>query len=58
VDALRALLFNAVRRGPVSQNREAHPRFREHLEGKIAWVASVSTKQGARLRRIFDQIHW
>ena len=58
VDNLRALLFNAARSGPESQNREAHPHFRAHLEGRIAWVASVNPARGARLRAVFDRIAW
>jgi hypothetical protein len=58
MDALRALLFNAARSGAESQNRAAHPRFREHLQGRIAWVASVSPAQGAKLKRLFERIEW
>jgi RNA-directed DNA polymerase len=58
LDLMRALLFNAARFGPESQNRDAHPRFREHLQGKIAWVASVSPAQGEKLWRLFDRIAW
>ena len=58
VDNLRALLFNAVRTGPGPQNRAGHPRFREHLQGRISWVASVQPARGERLRALFDQIRW
>jgi RNA-directed DNA polymerase len=57
-DQLRALLFNAARFGPASQNREGHPRFRAHLEGRIAWVASLQPARGARLRALFQAIDW
>jgi hypothetical protein len=58
VDNLRALLFNAVRLGPDSQNRAGHPRFRAHLEGRIAWVASINPARGHRLKRLYQQIRW
>jgi len=57
-DNLRALLFNAARSGPDSQNRESHPQFRAHLEGRIAWIASVHPARGARLRALFERIAW
>ena len=39
-DALRALLHNCARTGPAAQNHDAHPAFREHLLGRIAWVGT------------------
>jgi RNA-directed DNA polymerase len=58
IDNLRALLFNAARSGPESQNRSAHPRFRAHLEGRIAWVASINPGRARKLRALFDGIRW
>lgn len=58
LDNLRALLHNAALSGPDSQNREQHPHFRAHLEGRIAWVASVNPARGARLRALFQRISW
>jgi RNA-directed DNA polymerase len=55
-DALRALLHNCVRTGPDGQNREAHPAFREHLLGRIAWVGAGRPARRARLRELFDRI--
>jgi RNA-directed DNA polymerase len=57
-DALRALLHNAARHGPASQNRAGHPDFRAHLAGRIAWVAAVNPGRGDRLRAAFDRIVW
>jgi RNA-directed DNA polymerase len=57
-DELKAILTNCVRHGPESQNREAHPAFRAHLEGRVAFVASVNVEKGARLRAIFERIAW
>lgn len=57
-DALRALLHNCARTGPDAQNREGHPAFREHLLGRIAWVATGRPGRGATLRALFDEITW
>jgi RNA-directed DNA polymerase len=57
-DLLKAILTNCVRHGPESQNREAHPHFREHLAGRMGFMESIHTEKGRRLRAIFDQIRW
>jgi hypothetical protein len=44
---LRALLHNCARTGPDAQNRAGHPAFRDHLLGRIAWVASGSPARDA-----------
>jgi len=57
-DALKATLTNCVRHGPASQNHHAHPNFRSHLDGRIAWVGSLNPQRGEKLRRIFEAINW
>ena len=57
-DCLKAILTNCVRLGPESQNRDAHPHYRSHLEGKVAFVEMVNARKGRRLRAVFDQIKW
>jgi hypothetical protein len=57
-EALRALLHNCARHGPASQNRDEHADFRAHLRGRVAWVASIDARQGARLQALFDRIRW
>lgn len=57
-DRLKAMLTNCVRYGPLSQNREAHPAFRAHLDGNVGFVEMVNPVRGARLRKIFEQILW
>ncbi len=57
-DALKALLTNCVRKGAPSQNREGHPMFRAHLEGRVGFVESINPAKGARLRRILEEIIW
>lgn len=57
-DRLKAILTNCVRHGSESQNRDGHPAFRAHLEGRVGFVESVNAAKGARLRRIFERIEW
>lgn len=57
-DQLKAILINCKRYGWKSQNRNDHPDFRAHLEGRIGWVAQGNPQRGDKLRRIFEQINW
>ncbi len=57
-DRLKAILTNCARFGPESQNRDRHPAFRSHLEGRVAFVEMVNAAKGKRLRAIFEQIDW
>ncbi|HXP11592.1 MAG TPA: reverse transcriptase family protein [Acidobacteriaceae bacterium] len=57
-DVLKAILTNCVRQSPETQNLESHPHFREHLQGRIAFIESVNPEKGKRLRAIFDKIRW
>lgn len=58
VDVLRAILHNCRRHGPSTQNRGEHPAFREHLRGRIAWVAQHDPVRGARLQAEHDAVDW
>jgi len=57
-DRLKATLTNCVRRGPETQNRDSHPHFRLHLQGRVNFVEMINPTKGRRLRRIFEQIRW
>ncbi|MBV9081165.1 MAG: RNA-directed DNA polymerase [Acidobacteriaceae bacterium] len=57
-DRLKATLTNCVRHGPASQNRTAHPSFRAHLDGRVAFVETINPERGKRLRTLFEQIDW
>jgi hypothetical protein len=57
-DRLRALLHNAARHGPASQNRAGHPQFRSHVLGRVSWVASLNPERGAKLREAFERVDW
>ncbi|MCA9604391.1 MAG: RNA-directed DNA polymerase [Myxococcales bacterium] len=57
-ERLEAILFNCVKHGPASQNRGDHPRFRDHLLGRIAWVEQAHEPHAARLHALFARIEW
>ena len=57
-DRLKAALMNCVRFGPESQNRDSHPRFRDHLEGRVAYVESIHASRGRKLRQLLQQVMW
>ncbi|KXO87562.1 DNA polymerase [Tsukamurella pulmonis] len=57
-DALRALLHNAARFGPESQNRDGHEDFRAHVYGRIAWVAQGNDARRERLRAMAERVRW
>ena len=56
-DRLRAVLHRCVTDGPAAQ-ADDHLRFREHLQGRISYVAASHPGRGARLRAAFDAITW
>lgn len=55
-DNLKATLTNCVRYGLESQNKSAHPSFRQHLWGRVQYIKSVSAIKGMKLERIFKQL--
>jgi len=57
-DKLKAILTNCARRGGASQNREKHPAFRQHLDGRVGFVEMVNPQRGARLRKLYEKIEW
>ena len=57
-EAFKALLHNCRRWGPQSQNRAGHFRFREHLQGRLAYLAQIHPQRAEKLRSIFGQIDW
>lgn len=57
-DRLRAILHDAVINGPDHANRDDHPDFRAHLDGRIGWVEQLNPTRAARLRRQFELINW
>jgi hypothetical protein len=57
-DRLKALLHNAARQGPDSQNRAGVADLEAHVRGRIAWIASLNPDRGAKLARRFAEIDW
>lgn len=57
-DRLKATLNNCLRGDPAAQNRDGHPDFRAHLEGRVGWVEQVNPARGAKLRRLLRIIRW
>lgn len=57
-DTLKAILHNCIKHGPVGQNRENVPDFREHLRGRIAHFMHIGPERGRKLMRMFEQIKW
>lgn len=57
-DSLRATLYNCHRCGPVTQNREAHPHFRDHLLGRINYWSQICPERACKLMALFNQIEW
>ncbi|TQC42700.1 RNA-directed DNA polymerase [Rhodococcus sp. WS4] len=57
-DDLKALLFNCVRYGPESQNRDGRPHFREYVYGRIAWVAESNESRKRSLHALADRVNW
>jgi RNA-directed DNA polymerase len=58
IERLEATLFNCVRSGPETQNRDRHPDFRAHLRGRIEWLAHLAPQRAAPLRELFARIEW
>ncbi|MCH5375402.1 MAG: hypothetical protein JJ992_15640 [Planctomycetes bacterium] len=57
-DRLKATLHNCVRHGPASQNRAGLADFKSHLQGRIAFIGSVTPARGQKLHALFDRIDW
>ncbi|REJ94785.1 MAG: RNA-directed DNA polymerase [Planctomycetota bacterium] len=57
-DTLKAILTNCAKRGPSTQNRGAHENFAAHLRGRIAHVAHLNPRRGAKLLQLYATIDW
>ena len=56
---LEAVLYNCVRHGVASQDRLGlGPRFRDHLQGRVAYVRQVQPHHATKLLTLFEQIRW
>ncbi len=57
-ELLKAILTNCQRQGWRSQNRDQHPEFRLHLQGRIAHIGQTNPGRYQKLARLFDAIDW
>lgn len=57
-DRLKAILHNCIQLGPDSQNHARHPRFADHLRGRIAHVQRLNASRGEKLLAMFAKIRW
>jgi len=57
-DLLKATLFNSVRHGPSTQNRDCVSDFQSHLRGRINWVRQLNPARGEKLMAMFHAIDW
>jgi hypothetical protein len=57
-DRLKAIVYNCVRYGHKSQNRDAQCDLRAHLEGRLAWLGQLNPTRAARLRALMGRIDW
>ena len=57
-EQLKAILHNAARFGPDSQNCARHQNFKAHLEGRVSYVAMINPGRGEKLRAVLAKIRW
>ena len=57
-ERLKAVLYNCVHKGPLTQNHAGHPRFAAQLRGQIAYVSQLNPARGAKLLALYDRIDW
>lgn len=57
-DRLKAVLHRCVVDGPARQNRDGHPDWRGHLQGRVAWAAQLNPAKAAKLRRLLAAVDW
>jgi len=57
-DQLKAILYNCVRFGAASQNKEKQEDFKAHLQGRITYVKSINPQRAVRLQGLFADIDW
>ena len=55
-DRLRATLHNVAINGLEAENRTSHPRFAEHLAGRVSWAVSLNPNRERGLSRLLRDI--
>ncbi len=49
---------NNIGKETVFSVRYHHPRFREHLRGRVSWFVQINPARGAKLQELFERIEW
>jgi RNA-directed DNA polymerase len=57
-DRLKAILHRCAMEGPAGQNREGHPDWRAHLQGRVAWAAQLNPVKAHKLKALLGRIDW
>jgi len=57
-DQIKAILHNCIKKGASSQNIGKHKNFKEHLRGKIAYIASINPSKAQKLKKEYQKINW
>ena len=57
-DRLKAILFNCVRQGPASQNREQRSGVPQSLPGRVSYASVLNPQRGHQRHALLDQICW
>jgi RNA-directed DNA polymerase len=57
-DRLKAVLHNCARNDPEGENRDNHPDFRAHLNGRVTWAENINPHRARKLRALYEQIAW
>lgn len=57
-DRLKAILYNCVKQGPRSQNRNGHEHFAAHLHGRISAIQALNLDRARKLWALYAQIDW
>lgn len=58
LEILEATLTNCIRFGPASQNRDGHPDFRAHLQGRVGFVEMINPAKARRLRMLLEKVRF
>ncbi|BDS08714.1 hypothetical protein NT6N_37540 [Oceaniferula spumae] len=55
-DQLRAIIHRCIQHGPEHENREGHPAFLDHLQGRVEFVRSTNPTRGEKLQAMLDRV--